>query len=1082
MAEIQTDAETLSAEAGSQAASSSQNKADLGILLVHGIGQSRTGETLKHFGEPLVQWIAEWVGLNQGAEVEVVDGTLGNEPESPTSRAHARLKITAPAIDSAGPNTKEWLIAESWWAESFIPPTFNELANWGFKIVPWTIFFHFHHRFSEATGRFSAAFKAQPRQMRQLLSASQAVVWELFWVVLSILYAPVLLAALAIILLLGMIPVPQVRSFVGKLQRGLALTVGDSYSLLAPRVAAASIYGRVNRDLDWLLRHAENVAVVAHSQGAAVAYRVVSRRQSEQCKLFVTFGAGIRKLVQIRQLSGPGTGRWVVNASLALIASTIALYIANTTLGLRYSLLIFAAVPVVFFTLSFSLGIVLSIIAAITRKANLASRVLNAITSRPQLTAVFGWSLTAMTVAGITLLFPGETRSTTIPVAILVSVSLGWLAAAYQTASRHIREVEVMQPSSDGRAHPMGETPLPQHTRWVDLYATCDPVPNGALFDRQQTDRLSLSCEAQGLTSMEVDNRESLVTDHTTYWKNAESFIATVAGELGALCGQRLANVFPLDDERLTIARHMRRRRVTWLKRSRWILILGLIGVWQWGNLEQYGIQLLNALVEAGRAIPLVGGLIESAISGTVPSSSNTEMLSLAVGGVLAAGVIFSAWSYWDYWERTLLIMRLPNRQRAPAEMPFHLAWLATLVTVALLIADIGSIPWWSYVVVAIASLVIASAISVNNIYRGDVADVWTRLMKKLDLWSQELHDLWVAKVATSQTVVVDANKDDAGQLQWRIRTTLVWYIKSPMLTHWRGEHTAATLREAANIGHGFNQTVFVMTGESQALQVEQLIDGAYPPAPAAVFWTYIIKNYAGDDIQLSEARVLRAQAFDRLGDPESAIDDYAAVIAMQAAAPDDLLVAYMQRGYLRQVRGDAAGAIDDYTHAIELPNITPEQKAGLINLRAQCHSQLGDGDAAEADYRSVTVIPEVPDGEAAIAFGNLGWMAFERGDHAAFLSLTKQAFDHDPTHCAIGFNLGLALLLNGSGEDAVMHYRKIAQDCPAAEAIRSAIDEVEQIELPSAEVKKSANQVIEGLRSRLREIEGEASKTEAPS
>src|SRR5262249_3340196 len=54
--------------------------------------------------------------------------------------------------------------------------------------------------------------------------------------------------------------------------------------------------------------------------------------------------------------------------------------------------------------------------------------------------------------------------------------------------------------------------------RWVDLYASADPVPNGPT----RTD-------AGGHESIQIWNRGSMVSDHTSYWDNRDGFVLRVA-------------------------------------------------------------------------------------------------------------------------------------------------------------------------------------------------------------------------------------------------------------------------------------------------------------------------------------------------------------------------------------------------------------------------------------------------------------------------------------------------------------------------------------------------------------------------
>ncbi len=67
--------------------------------------------------------------------------------------------------------------------------------------------------------------------------------------------------------------------------------------------------------------------------------------------------------------------------------------------------------------------------------------------------------------------------------------------------------------------------------QWLDLYATADPVPNGALHGSNFRTEAGATC-AEYMRSVPVDNRASLVFDHTTYLTNDEQVIGTIGLEL----------------------------------------------------------------------------------------------------------------------------------------------------------------------------------------------------------------------------------------------------------------------------------------------------------------------------------------------------------------------------------------------------------------------------------------------------------------------------------------------------------------------------------------------------------------------
>ena len=63
-------------------------------------------------------------------------------------------------------------------------------------------------------------------------------------------------------------------------------------------------------------------------------------------------------------------------------------------------------------------------------------------------------------------------------------------------------------------------------TRWIDLYASADPVPNGPT--------MLPAANAAGAPSAEVEsvliwNRGAMLSDHTTYWDNLDGFVLRIA-------------------------------------------------------------------------------------------------------------------------------------------------------------------------------------------------------------------------------------------------------------------------------------------------------------------------------------------------------------------------------------------------------------------------------------------------------------------------------------------------------------------------------------------------------------------------
>ena len=329
-------------------------RADLGVLFVHGIGQQYRGETLTEFGGPLLRWIRRWIGREDS--VRVLDASLVELPENPSAPPFAMAEIHA--SDSEKPS--RWLIAESWWADTFAVPSFHHLWQWTVRVAPWVIATHFaggvafflreYNRADreatpsaaagDAASKAPAKRRTTPRQL--LLAVPLTAVLLVYWVFVSAATAlvAVTLVALALVAIPPFLPL---RKAVTKVQQVLAATVGDSYVLLGSPIIAGAIEGRVSRDLAWLADRCEAVAVVAHSQGGAIAHETLRRAVPETMKrrgLLITFGSGLKKLEGIRR--GEGKGLLVVGWYLVFFAVAFA---ASVFFGAGGGWVIYAWLP-----------------------------------------------------------------------------------------------------------------------------------------------------------------------------------------------------------------------------------------------------------------------------------------------------------------------------------------------------------------------------------------------------------------------------------------------------------------------------------------------------------------------------------------------------------------------------------------------------------------------------------------------------------------------------------------------------------------------------------------------------------------
>jgi hypothetical protein len=269
---------------------------DVGVLFVHGIGLQARGDTLVGSGEALRYWIDRWVkgaiGDGSTTHVQVSDAFIGQDPADRTRPACAELTLR---IRTEGEiKERSWLLAESWWAQAFTTPTYRSLAFWSLQVIPWTFASHFGTRLRRAIDRWTQSRATMSSYLWNL----GRVLFEVVYFLVGLAFIPPVVLLELLLLIVGLLPIPHIRSAVGWLQRRLAGTIGDSFVLLGSPIQAAAIVGQVRRDMIWLAHRCRQVAIIGHSQGAAIAHEAVhSYAPPPQLKLLITLGSGLNKLL-----------------------------------------------------------------------------------------------------------------------------------------------------------------------------------------------------------------------------------------------------------------------------------------------------------------------------------------------------------------------------------------------------------------------------------------------------------------------------------------------------------------------------------------------------------------------------------------------------------------------------------------------------------------------------------------------------------------------------------------------------------------------------------------------------------------
>jgi hypothetical protein len=148
---------------------------------------------------------------------------------------------------------------------------------------------------------------------------------------------------------------------------------------------------------------------------------------------------------------------------------------------------------------------------------------------------------------------------------------------------------------------------------WTDLAASVDPVANGAHVVPKGG-----NTRPPDLKSLEIQNRGSLLSDHTTYWENTAQFLPRVAEIIAAELGITTKALTPFDGLTLSHAWFAHAFRVSYLRLGRSVLWMALLHVILSGQgaLRIAGSRVLSALSSAPLDLPnwvarLLGGLLD---------------------------------------------------------------------------------------------------------------------------------------------------------------------------------------------------------------------------------------------------------------------------------------------------------------------------------------------------------------------------------------------------------------------------------------------------------------------------------------
>ena len=316
-------------------------RADIGVLLVHGIGNHREGVTLRAFGQPLLDWLKQWLrGVSgdhaRGGDVTVKEARF-NDSAAP---AYALAEITGAKSEEPGQAPREsWLFCEGWWGATVQSPASLQLLRWMWKRGPLLIYWHFYIRQTASTKKDRL---------------EEGV--DLIFIVVAFLLAGFCQLVIGIAIVLSLIPIGPWRRKVVDAVRVLTLTLGDSY-VLEEDIQQAALVERVRHALDWLAKRTTKTIVIAHSQGGAISHEVLRQYPPDNLAMFISVGSGLEKLHFLREAAMARKGLVVAPLLFPVVALAGAILLGAGRSAAHWQIGLSVLLFLIAFVLAIDLGI-----------------------------------------------------------------------------------------------------------------------------------------------------------------------------------------------------------------------------------------------------------------------------------------------------------------------------------------------------------------------------------------------------------------------------------------------------------------------------------------------------------------------------------------------------------------------------------------------------------------------------------------------------------------------------------------------------------------------------------------------------
>jgi hypothetical protein len=256
----------------------------IGVLFVHGMGVQRQGDTLRDFGDPLLNWADAWL--------------KGHDGTASLTECHCPDSITAPRHQHAewrprgAQQAVDLVLAESWWAKKFPPPSASQLSPWLPALI-WSVVW-----------RALAWLAVVIFVVVLAANRIDGVPWH-FAVVPAFVIGLMITTTVFLIppALLALSWIPYVQKYAMSAMAFLLQWVGDALIYEQRPMETYAAEQQIQADLNWLRDQpwvgtpgADGIVIGAHSLGSLLAADLLARIKNPCPTSLVTFGSAIRLL------------------------------------------------------------------------------------------------------------------------------------------------------------------------------------------------------------------------------------------------------------------------------------------------------------------------------------------------------------------------------------------------------------------------------------------------------------------------------------------------------------------------------------------------------------------------------------------------------------------------------------------------------------------------------------------------------------------------------------------------------------------------------------------------------------------